>query len=91
MVHIGQAFTSKMYGSLSKVILRLRLQMKLDWTYSGYLSLRSDWDQQIWEPETNLVLPYVNDLLPLFRALTDTQRTLETHFDAVKIVGKQLI
>ena len=83
---LDELFTSKMYGSLSKVILRLRLQMGVDWIWLG--TQFGGWDQQIWEPERNLTLPYVNNLLPLFRALTDAQRTLETHFEAVKMAEK---
>ena len=78
---LDEVFTSKMFGSLNNVILSLRLQMEMD------ISSECDsWDQQIWELERNLTLPFVNDLLPSFRTSTDTQRTLETYLDAVRIV-----
>lgn len=80
---LDQLLSSEMFDSLSKVVLRLRLEIQIDSSWERDLS---ELDQHILESERHLTLPYINDLFPIFRALTDPQRTLETHFDAVKFV-----
>ena len=77
---LDQLFTSKTFGSLSKVVLCLRLEMKMD--SSSEWAWRNDLDQHASKFERNLT-PYVDNLFPLFR--TNTQCTLETHLDVIVV------
>jgi hypothetical protein len=76
-----QLIASQTFGSLKKVVLRLDLWME------RFIGLQRDFDndpqqQHILELERNLILPYVNDLFPLFRA--DPQRILESRFKVAR-------
>ena len=73
---LDQLSTSEMFASLRKIVLHLDLWMNVP---RDSLHL-----QPILESERNLTLPYVNDLFPLFKALTDPQRTLELHLAVVR-------
>ena len=80
---LDQLLASQTFGSLKKVVLRLDLWMEM------FLGSQRDFDndpqqQHILELERNLILPYVNNLFPLFRALTDPQRILESHFEVAR-------
>ena len=78
---MDQLLTSQMFGSLSKVVLHLRLEME------DRISKERDQDlDHILELERNLSLPYVNDLFPQFTALTE--RTLEKHIEVGKHPGR---
>lgn len=59
MVHIGPPFNSRTFGSLSQVILCLRLEMSCS-------DFRNEEERHILELKRNLmpVLPHVNDLFP---------------------------
>ena len=84
---LDQLLTSQTFVSLSKFILRLRLEMELSSArlfWGSQIDYHHDLEErQILELERNLTLPHVNDLFPLFRALTDTRRILETHLEVV--------
>ena len=71
---LDQLLTSQVYDSLNKVVLHLCVAIE-DWTWESSSDRR-----RISEFERNLNLPYVSDLFPMFRASTNTRRTIEIHF-----------
>ena len=62
---LDNLFTSEKFASLRKVVLSLVLEME---------------EVDDLELERRDTRPYVSVLFPMFRALADTQRTLEIHF-----------
>jgi hypothetical protein len=72
---LDELLTSETFGSLRRVVLHLRLEMEM--VLSSEKVSCSDSDLHISKSEKCSSLPYVNDLFPLFRTLTNAQRTLE--------------
>jgi hypothetical protein len=81
---LDQLFTSKTFGSLSKVTVVLCLHIEKVMDSSPERTRHNDLDQHVPELERNLT-PYVDNLFPLFRTLTNTRRTLETQLDVIVV------
>jgi hypothetical protein len=74
---LDQLLTSQTFVALRKVVLRLGIELS-GWSSQWYCN--DPHHQHIMELERNLTVPYINELFPLFRALT---RTVESHLEFI--------
>ena len=71
---LDEVLTCEKFVSLNKVVLDFGLE-----TRRGVQRDDDDDDDDTFEFERDVILPYVDDILPLFRGFTNTWRTLETN------------